>query len=72
MQAEREQQQCKAADDETGHEIIDWRYTSGRTELPNLGWKSRLMKGPRKLLFKLAPDFSARMLGGYSLLVLAR
>ena len=57
---------------ETGHEIIDWRYTSGRTELPNLGWKSRLMKGPRKLLFRLAPDFSARMLGGYSLLVLAR
>ena len=61
-----------AALEDTGYEIVDWRYTSGRTELPNLGWKSRLMKGPRKLLFKLAPDLAARMLGGYSLLVLAR
>jgi SAM-dependent methyltransferase len=61
-----------AALEDTGYEVIDWRYTSGRTELPNLGWKSRLMKGPRNLLFRLAPDFAARMLGGYSLLVLAR
>lgn len=61
-----------AALEDTGYQVIDWRYTSGRTELPNLGWKSRLMKGPRKLLFRIAPEFAARMLGGYSLLVLAR
>lgn len=61
-----------AALQDTGYEVIDWRFTSGRTDLPNLGWKSRLLKWPRKLLFKLAPDFAARALGGYSLLVLTR
>jgi SAM-dependent methyltransferase len=58
--------------EDTGHEIIDWTYTSGRTELPNLGWKSRLMKGPRKAVYALNADLAVRTFGGYSLLVLAR
>jgi hypothetical protein len=58
--------------EDTGHEIIDWTYTSGRTELPNLGWKSRLMKGPRKAVYALNADLAVRAFGGYSLLVLAR
>jgi cyclopropane fatty-acyl-phospholipid synthase-like methyltransferase len=61
-----------AALEDTGYEVTDWCYTSGRTELPNLGWKTRLMKGPRRALFRLDPDAAARTLGGYSLLVLAR
>ena len=56
---------------ETGHEIVDWRYTSGRTELPNLGWKTRLLKGPRNAAYAVNPDFAAKAFGGYSLLVLA-
>jgi SAM-dependent methyltransferase len=60
-----------AALEDTGHKVVDWHYTSGRTELPNLGWKSRLMKGPRKALFRMGPDLAVRTLGGYSLLVLA-
>src|SRR5512140_2685094 len=61
-----------AALEDTGYEVKDWCYTSGRTELPSLGWKTRLLKGPRRALFRLHPDTAARTLGGYSLLVLAR
>ena len=57
--------------EDTGYRIVDHCYTSGRTELPSLGWKSRLLKGPRKALYRLDADVAARMLGGYSLLVLA-
>ena len=57
--------------EDTGYKVIDHFYTSGRTELGNLGWKSRLLKWPRQALFQLSPDAAARILGGYSLLVLA-
>jgi cyclopropane fatty-acyl-phospholipid synthase-like methyltransferase len=57
--------------EDTGYRIVDYTYTSGRTELPALGWKSRLLKWPRKALYRLDPDIAARTLGGYSLLVLA-
>jgi SAM-dependent methyltransferase len=57
---------------DTGYTVIDHCYTSGRTELGNLGWKSRLLKGPRQALFRMNPDLAARLLGGYSLLVLAQ
>lgn len=60
-----------AALHDTGYTVMDWQYTSGRTELPHLGWKSRLMKVPRKAMFAMSPDLAARTLGGYSLLVLA-
>jgi cyclopropane fatty-acyl-phospholipid synthase-like methyltransferase len=60
-----------AALEHTGYRVIDSTYTSGRTELPNLGWKTRLLKGPRKLAYAIAPHVAARVLGGYSLLVLA-
>lgn len=56
---------------DTGYQVIDYTYTSGRTELEGLGWKTRLLKGPRKALAFAAPDAAARLLGGYSLLVLA-
>jgi SAM-dependent methyltransferase len=60
-----------AALEDTGYRVIDWHYTSGRTELPNLGWKTRLLKGPRQLFFHLNRDAAVRVLGGYSLMVLA-
>ena len=57
--------------EDTGYKVIDHFYTSGATELGGLGWKTRLMKGPRQALYAMNPDAAARMLGGYSLLVLA-
>jgi hypothetical protein len=60
-----------AALEDTGYRIIDHFYTSGRTDLAQGGWKSRLLKWPRHALYAINPDWAARWLGGYSLLVLA-
>ena len=57
--------------EDTGYKVIDHCYTSGRTELGGLGWKSKLLKWPREALYRASPDAAARTLGGYSLLVLA-
>ena len=57
--------------EDTGYRVIDHCVTSGRTELGGLGWKSQLMKLPRNALHAVNPDWAARWLGGYSLLVLA-
>lgn len=54
-----------------GYRVIDHFYTSGRTELGGLGWKSQLLRLPRQALYRVSPDAAARVLGGYSLLVLA-
>jgi len=57
--------------EDCGYRVLDHFYTSGRTELEGLGWKSQLMRVPRQALYRMSPDAAARMLGGYSLLVLA-
>lgn len=57
--------------EDCGYKIIDHRYTASRLELPNQAFTSRVMHLPRRLLFSIAPDFAVRVLGGYSLLVLA-
>jgi hypothetical protein len=56
---------------ETGYEVQDWFYTRSSLELP-LSWRSRLLAWPRALLFRLCEDFAVRVLGGSSLLVLAK
>jgi SAM-dependent methyltransferase len=57
---------------ETGYEVLDHEYTAGAVDFPptSLGmWAARL---PRRVLARVAPDLAARLLGGFSLLVLAR
>lgn len=66
--------------EDLGYEIVDWRYTCGAIELPakrnnrnifqTLG--TGCLKLPRKLLFSINKDFCVRLLGGFSLLVLAK
>ena len=56
---------------DTGYSIIDFFYAPSSLELPNLGWKADLMKIPRRLAFSLNKDLAVRILGGYSLMVLA-
>ena len=58
--------------EDCGYTVLDHFYTSGRTELGGLGWKSQLMRLPRQALYKVNPDAAVRALGGYSLLALAR
>ena len=57
---------------DTGYEIVDYFYTRGSLELPNRGWKANLLQIPRKLAFAVNKDLAVRILGGYSLLVLAK
>ena len=57
---------------DTGYEIVDWFYTSSRVVLSNLGFRAGIMRIPRKLLFLLNKDLASRILGGFSLLVLAQ
>lgn len=54
---------------DTGYEVEDYFYT---LEVPNRGWKANLLNLPRKLFLSLHEDLAVRILGGYSLLVLAK
>ncbi len=56
---------------DTGYEIVDHFYTpSGIDRGKSL--KAKLAKLPRRIFFHITPDLAVRVLGGYSLLVLAR
>lgn len=57
---------------DTGYSIVDFFYTGGSLELPNRGWKANLLKIPRKIAFSLNKDLAVRLLGGYSIMVLAK
>ncbi|WP_437205304.1 class I SAM-dependent methyltransferase [Planctomicrobium sp. SH664] len=57
---------------DTGHTILDERYTSWSIELPQKTWKRRLAVLPRKLLAALSQDWASKLIGGFSLLVLTR
>ncbi len=57
---------------DTGYEILDYFYTTHSLDLPAKSFKALLAKMPRRMLFKLCPDLTVRVLGGFSLLVLTR
>lgn len=61
-----------AALSDCGYEIIDHHYTASRLELPNQALSSKLMQLPRRMAYAVNRDFAVRVLGGYSLMVLAR
>lgn len=57
-----------------GFEVVDWRYTTvfDMTHRPPGSRKLRLLNSARRAVASVSPDLSAGLLGGYSLLVLAR
>jgi SAM-dependent methyltransferase len=59
---------------DTGHEIVDYFYTNGAfgvyQEHPSI--KKAIANVPRWAISKFSTPFAARLLGGYSLLVLAK
>jgi hypothetical protein len=55
-----------------GYEVIDTKLTARAIDLPYRGLQTNLMRLPRILLSKVAPDLAARVLGGWSLMVLAK
>lgn len=56
---------------DTGYEVQDWFY-SDITNAASSSLRFKLMKLPRRILMKIAPDFAVRLLGGNPLTVLAR
>jgi len=60
--------------EDTGHEIIDYFYTNAANDLFKLhpSFKKALANVPRLLFSKIHLPITARVLGGYSLLVLTK
>lgn len=56
---------------DSGYEILDSFYTPGSLDRATT-LNSRLLKIPRLLFSKISPDFASLVLGGFSLLVLAK
>lgn len=57
---------------DVGYEPLDYCYTALYVELPTKRMGRKLLLVPRKLLFAIHHDVAARILGGFSLLVLAK
>ncbi|MBT8582094.1 methyltransferase domain-containing protein [Polynucleobacter paneuropaeus] len=56
---------------ETGFKIIAQKYSNASFNLPNMKLKTKIASIPRYLLSLINKDFSARLLGGQTLIVLA-
>ncbi|MCU1268064.1 MAG: Methyltransferase type 12 [Acidobacteria bacterium] len=56
---------------DAGYEVLDWFYTPGAIANPR-SVKAKLASLPRRLLSAINQDLVVRILGGYSLLVLAK
>jgi len=58
--------------DDCGYEVVDCKYTTGFVDLPAKHFKTLISRWPRRLLYAISPDWCAKLLGGCSLIVLAR
>lgn len=58
--------------DEAGFDIVASEITAGAIELEGGGTKRKIAKLPRRVGHSASPELAARLLGGFSLLVLAR
>ena len=56
---------------DTGYEVLDYFYTRRSIQFGSEAGE-KLLKVPRKVGFAISEDWTARLLGGFSLLVLAR
>ena len=57
---------------ECGYKVIDWSYTGAAFSAPKPTLKGKLARFPRRLLFAINRDLGVRLLGGDTLIVLAR
>ena len=58
--------------EEAGYEIIEARYTGAALEAPQRSWRTRLAGVLRRAVYAVHHDLGARLLGGETLMVLAR
>jgi hypothetical protein len=57
---------------DSGYEIVDWFYTPRAIEIPSKSLIRNLAKIPRKILYSIHKDFATRLLGGCSIMILAK
>jgi SAM-dependent methyltransferase len=55
-----------------GYEVIDYQITSSANDTPTKSLKRKIARYPRSAFYKINKDIAARVLGGCSLLVLAK
>ena len=58
--------------DDCRYEILTWRYTGAAFNSPKSNWKTKLVCLPRLLAYSIRKDWGVRLLGGETLMVLAR
>lgn len=58
--------------EDAGYEVLEARLTAPSIELSRPSLAFRIAKAPRRIVRRFDEDFAARLLGGFSLLVLAR
>lgn len=56
--------------EDAGYRVSDWFYTPRAIDEPATELRRRVMKWPRRLLFSISEEVTARVLGGISLMVL--
>lgn len=55
----------------TGHRVVDWTLTDGALAAPNKKFRTRIANLVRLPLAKFSAKLAARLIGGYSILILA-
>jgi SAM-dependent methyltransferase len=58
--------------EECGYDVIEARFTGASLNSPNRGLRTKILGLIRRAIFMLDRDFGARLLGGETLMVLAR
>lgn len=58
--------------EECGYVVVDWQYTGAAFSAPQRTWKIRLGGLARRLAYAMNKDFGVRLLGGETLMVLAK
>ena len=57
---------------ESGFKVLNWRYTNSSLSGPDRSLKTRLAAIPRRFAYYINKDIGVRLLGGETLMVLAR
>ena len=58
--------------EDTGYEVLDYFYTGSSIDLHANSFQTLFARLPRKIMYKLNKDIAVRILGGYSLMILAK
>jgi len=57
---------------ESGFQVLDWFYTGASFTAPQVSWRAKLARLPRRLAYVVDRDWGVRLLGGDTLMVLAK